>query len=88
VDHSGWVGVGLEGNCDCRRGILYVPMLGAGGVGFAGLISLTSSLYSSELFVLGGGLVCLQGFVCVCVGLAHLIFYGRENKCVKCRKVL
>ena len=24
------------------------------------------------------------GFCYVCVGLAHLIFYGRENKCVKC----
>ena len=24
----GYVGVGFEGNCDCRYGILYVPMLG------------------------------------------------------------
>jgi len=32
VDLSGWVGVGLEGNCDCRCGILYVPMF-VGGVG-------------------------------------------------------
>jgi len=45
-----------------------------GGMVYAGLVSLTSSypsLYSpyfSELFVLGGGLVCLQGLaVCVCV---------------------
>jgi len=30
VDLSGWVGVGLGGNCDCRCGILYVPMLGVG----------------------------------------------------------
>ena len=42
--------------------------LGVGG-GYVGLVSLTYSsypspysLYSSELFVLGGGLVCLQGF--------------------------
>ena len=25
---SSWVGVGLGGNCDCRCGILYAPMLG------------------------------------------------------------
>jgi len=65
VDLSGWVGVGLGGNCDCRCGIIYAPMLGGGGGG--GLVSLTSSPYSSELFVLGGGLVCLQSFaVCAC----------------------
>jgi len=28
VDLSGCVGVGLEGTCDCRCGILYAPMLG------------------------------------------------------------
>ena len=40
---------------------------GGGGVVFAGLVSLTSSPYSSEIFVLGGGLVCLQGFaLCAC----------------------
>ena len=59
MDLSGWVGVGLGGNCDCRCGIVYAPMFGGG---FAGLVSLTSSPYSSELFVLGRGLVCLQGF--------------------------
>ena len=38
-----------------------------GGVVYGGLVSLTSSPYSSELFVLGRGLVCLQGFaVCAC----------------------
>jgi len=58
-----------------------------GGGGFVGLVSLTSSPHSLELFVLDGGwsasrvLLC----VCVCIGLAHLVFYGRENKCVKCR---
>jgi hypothetical protein len=31
VDLSGWGGVGLGGNCDCRCGILYAPMLGGGG---------------------------------------------------------
>jgi len=34
VDLSGWVGVGLGANCDCRCGILYDPMLGGGyGIG-------------------------------------------------------
>ena len=28
MDLSGWVGVGLGGNCDCRCVILCVPMLG------------------------------------------------------------
>jgi len=28
VDLFGEVGVGLGGNCDCRCGILYAPMLG------------------------------------------------------------
>jgi len=44
------------------------------GVVFAGLVSLTSSPYSSELFVLGGGVGLPAGFcyACVCVGLAHL----------------
>jgi len=41
VDLSGWVGVGLGGNCDCRCGNLYAPMWGKGG-GVAGLVSLTS----------------------------------------------
>jgi len=26
VDLSGWVVVGLGGNCDCRCGILYAPI--------------------------------------------------------------
>jgi len=28
VDLSGWVDVGLGGNCNCRCGVLYAPMLG------------------------------------------------------------
>ena len=32
MDLSGWVGVGLGGNCDCRCGILYAPMLVGGGL--------------------------------------------------------
>jgi len=32
---SSRVGAGLGGNCDCRCGILYCPMLGRGGVVFA-----------------------------------------------------
>ena len=35
MDLSGWVGVGLGENCDCRCGILYAPTL---GVVFAGLV--------------------------------------------------
>jgi len=35
VELSGWVVVGLGGNCDWRCGILYAPMLGGGG-GFLG----------------------------------------------------
>jgi len=83
VDLSSWLGVGFR-----RKLIAGVVsyMLLCWGVVFAGLVSLTSSPYSSEHFVLGGGLVCLQGFacMCLCVGLSHLVFYGRENKCVKC----
>jgi len=54
VDLSGWVGVGLGGNCDCRCGILYGPVFEGGG-GVAGLFSLTSSPCSSEISVLGRG---------------------------------
>ena len=45
---TGWVGVGLGGNCDCRCGILYALMLVEGGVVFTGLVSLTSSPYSCQ----------------------------------------
>ena len=44
MDLSGWVGVGLGGNCDCRCGILYARMLGRGVV-YAGLVSLISGRY-------------------------------------------
>jgi hypothetical protein len=37
-------------------------MLLCWGVLFAGLVSLTSSPYSSVLLVPGGGFFCLQGF--------------------------
>ena len=48
---------------------------------FAGLVSLTSSPYSSELFVLGGGLVCLQGFA-MCARLGTVGFlWEREQVC-------
>ena len=48
--------------------VSYMLLFGGGGVVFAGLVSLTSSPYSLERFVLDGGLVCLLGFaVCVCV---------------------
>jgi len=66
-----WVGVGLGGTYGCRCGILYAPMLEI--VVYSGLVSLTSSSYSSpcspySLELIGGGFVfCLQGFaVCAC----------------------
>jgi hypothetical protein len=38
----GYLGVGFGGNCDCRYGILYAPMLGGGfcGFGYSGTFSL------------------------------------------------
>ena len=50
-----------------------------------GLVSLTSPYSSEFLFSAGVGLPPGFCYVCVCVGLAHLVFYGRQNKCVKCR---
>jgi len=41
VDLSGWVDVGLGGNCDCRCGILYASVLGRGGRG----------LWESHIFI-------------------------------------
>ena len=42
-------------------------MLLCWGVVFAGLVSLTSSPYSSEFLVPSRGFVCLQGFaMCAC----------------------
>jgi len=83
VDLSGWVGVGLGGNCDCRCGILYAPMLGGG---FVGLVSLISSSYSSEIFVLGRGVGLTPWFccVCVCVGLAHLVLWKWDYAYIAC----
>ena len=57
----------MGGNCDCRCGILYAPMLGRGVV-FVGLVSLISSPYSSELLVLAREFVCLQGFTMCAYG--------------------
>ena len=69
-------------------GVVYYMLLCCGGGGvFAGLVSLTTSPYSSELLVPGGGFVCIQGFaVCAC---ARLCAFGclreRERVFVKCR---
>jgi len=83
VDLSGWVGLGLGGNCDCRCGIFYARMLGGGVVG---LTFSPCPPYSSQLFFSAGfGLPPGFFYVCVCLDLAHLLFCGRENKCVKCR---
>ena len=54
MDLSGWVGVGLGGNCDCRCGILYAPMLEGGRVVFVGLVNLTSLFLRKFLFSAGG----------------------------------
>jgi hypothetical protein len=35
----GYVGVGFGGNCDCRYGTLYAPMLGGGYVSYSGIFS-------------------------------------------------
>jgi hypothetical protein len=55
----GCVGVGFGGNCDCRCGILYAPMLGSG------LVILASSPYSSELLVPCGGWSASGVLLCV-----------------------
>ena len=66
--------------------VSYMLLCWGEGVVFAELVSMTSSPYSSQLVVLAGvGLPPGFCYVCVCVGLAHLVFCGRENKCVKCR---
>jgi len=85
VDLSGWVGVGLGGNCDCRCGILYAAMLG----GFAGLVSLTSTP-CPFLFSLFFGTFCSRrgvglppGFCYVCVRSlgAFGFLWEREQVC-------
>jgi len=43
VNLSGWVGVGLGGNCNCMCGVLM--LLCWGGVVFAGLVSLIHTSY-------------------------------------------
>ena len=67
MDLSGWVGIELGGNFDCRCGIVMLLRWVEGGVVFAGLVGLTSFPYSSETFCSRRGLVCLQGFAtCGC----------------------
>jgi hypothetical protein len=57
---------------------------GVGGV--CGIGQSDISPHSSNfLFLAWVGLPPGFCYVCVCVGLAHLVFYGRENKHVKCR---
>ena len=46
MDFSGCVGSGLGGNCDCRCGILYAPMLGGWYSLKVANISLKTYLYS------------------------------------------
>jgi len=49
--------------------------------------------YSDNFFLFFGTFCSRRGvglpprfcYVCVCVGFVHLVVYGRENKCVKCR---
>ena len=49
--------------------------------GFVGLVCLTSSPSSSGL-LFSAGVFLPPGFryVCVCVALLHLVFYGRERQ--------
>jgi len=57
------------------------------GGGFAGLVILTFSSFSSELLVLGGRLVFLQGFaVCACAYVWRIWFsVGEREQVLKCR---
>jgi len=59
--------------------VSYMFLCWEGGVVLAGLVSPASSPYSSEHLVLGGGggVGLPPGFryVCVCVGLAHLVLW-------------
>jgi len=79
VDLIGWVDVGLGGTYGCRCGVLYTPMLGV--IFYDDLFSMTSS-FSSLCFpcsseLIGGAFSGLPpGFcyVCVCVGMAHLLY--------------
>jgi len=65
-----------------------VLTLGWARGGFCGVSLLASSRSSSGL-LFSAGVFLPPGFryVCVCVALAHLVFYGRENKCVKREKM-
>ena len=49
-----------------------------------GLVCLTSSRSSSGLLFSAGGFSLSPGFryACVCLALAHFVFYVTENKCV------
>jgi len=47
--------------------VMLLCLEGERGVVFAGLVILTSSPYSSELFVLGGGWCASRVLLCVCV---------------------
>ena len=54
--------------------------------GFAGLVSLTSSPYSSD-FLFSAGFGLPPEFCYVCVGLAHLVYYGILYKTLLARKL-
>jgi len=87
LDLSGWVGVEFGGNCDVCVVSYMLLCLRGGGVVFTGLFVLTSSPYSSEPFCFWRGVGLPPGFCYVSVGLAHLVFYGIENKYMNCRNV-
>jgi len=53
---------------------------------FAGLVSLTSSPYSSD-FLFSAGFGLPPEFCYMCVGLAHLFFYGMLYKSLLARKL-
>ena len=66
-------------------GVVSYILLCWGRGGFCGIGQSGISLFFGTSCSRRG--VCLPpGFYHVCVGLVHLVFYGRENKCVECRK--
>jgi len=53
----GYAGVGFGGNCDCRYGVLYAPMLGGVYVGYSGIFS-----FFFGASVPGGGCIYIRLF--------------------------
>jgi len=82
VDLSGWVGVGLGGNCDCRCGILMLLCWEWGGFCGIGLYDILSLFFGTFCSRRGVGLP--PGFF-FCVRVRRLGAFGflweREQVC-------